>query len=189
MLWQSLPGWICTFCKYHLILQTLFTCCFLLFNYYTLNTWSVPLHLPRSRVRKNLKWAQRSLMEVTHLFCLSVTLDDPPPLACADTEKKEGPGGEGKAVIYLHLPEPLEHENNIKNGSITYRLPEAIERGWEFSLYHPSYSLGKAHAISTPRVPLHEVSLPLLPSLYTLISTHTHFALWTEAMTHSLWLN
>lgn len=29
-------------------------------------------------------------------FCLSVTLDDPPPLACADTEKKERGGKKEK---------------------------------------------------------------------------------------------
>ena len=115
-------------------------------------------------------------MEVVCLFCLFVSLDDPPLLACVDTEKMER-RKKGKVLIYLHLSDSLEHESNIKNGSITYRLPGTIESGCEFSLCHPSYSLGRVHAISTPCVPIHEVSLPLLLSLYTLISTHTHFAL------------
>lgn len=60
---------------------------------------------------------------------------------------------------------------------ITYRLPGALERGCGFSLYHSLYSLGKAHTISIPHVPNHEVSLPLLLPLYNLTSTRTHFAL------------
>lgn len=58
---------------------------------------------------------------------------------CRHRENGEevGVGGEGKALIYLHLWDSLEHENNIKNGSITYRLPGTTESGCEFSLCHP----------------------------------------------------
>lgn len=192
---QELENVMTTFARLNLhILQsklissdTLFTCCFLLFSYYTLNTWTVPLHLPFSWMCKNLKWAQRSLTEVAHLFCLFVCLDDPPLLACLDTGKMER-GKKGKALIYLHLSDSLEHENNIKNGSITYRLLETIESGCEFSIIHPT-ALGEP----IPFLPLvcQFMKSPFLCFfLYTLSHPRTlNFALRTEAMTHSLWLN
>lgn len=108
-----------------------------------------------------------SELEVESLFCLLVSLDDPPLLACVDTEKRESVR-KGKALMYFHLSDFLEHEDNIKTGHITYRLPGTTESEPEFSLCHPSHSLGRVHAIPIPCVPVHEVSCPLI-----FFSTHS----------------
>lgn len=104
-------------------------------------------------------------MEVTHLFCLSVPLDDPPLLGCVGTEKTDK-GEKGQTLIYLHLSDYSEHENNIKNGFITCWLSGTIESGWEFSIIHRT-----ALRESMPFLPLvcQLMNVPLLCFfLYTL---------------------
>lgn len=177
MWWQSLPGWICTFCQWrHPVLPAVSFFLIILHSQYITSSFAFTFFLGVQEL------GMGSEVEAASLFCLFVSLDDSPLLACVGTEKRERVG-KGKALLYFHLSDSLEHEDNIKTGPITYRSYQEPQRVDPSFLCHPSHSLGRVHAIPIPCVPVHEVSRP------PLLSLHTRSALWTEAMTHSLWLN
>lgn len=157
-LWQSLSGWICAFCKLSLFLQTSYlhaVSSFVIIIPLTHKQFLFffTFFLSRQEIEMGLEapgGSHTSFLFVHLSWCSSLNL----------WRHRENGGGIKKrdVAIYLHLFDSLKHESNIKNGSITQNLPGITESGCEFSLYHPSHSLGRVQAVSTPCVPVHGVS-------------------------------
>lgn len=139
MWWQSLPGWICTFCQWrHPVLPAVSFFLIILHSQYMTSSFAFTFFLGVQEL------GMGSEVEAASLFCLFVSLDDPPLLACVGTEKRERVG-KGKSLLYFHLSDSLEHKDNIKTGPITYRSyqePQRVDPSF-LSVIHPT-ALGES---------------------------------------------
>lgn len=128
MVWQSLPGWICTFGTLSLFLQTHYLHVVSFFFIIAHTTYEqlfcIYLSLEHGRIWKGLRGPWWNL----HIF--AVCLSSWASSFILDTEKREK-GGKEEKLSFISSIRFFRTLNNINNESIPYRAVVPTRNYWE----------------------------------------------------------